>query len=110
MTESLFVYGTLQDSEVQTQIIGRVIDGTPDQLHDYVKMLIQTPQGTYPMAIPYEGAVISGGVLDITQQELARVDQYEGSAYLRVEVKLASRRVAWVYRDNPALRMHQLFD
>ena len=110
MTEFLFVYGTLQDSDIQTHIIGRVIEGTPDQLQGYMKMLIQTPQGIYPMAIPHDNEVISGLVLEIAQEELERIDHYEGSAYLRVEVKLVSGRVAWVYRDNPALGMDRLFD
>ena len=95
--ELLFVYGTLQDPEVQTRIIGRTVSGTPDVLEDFFKSPIAMSDGVYPLVIPRHGAAVEGMVLEVTQEELARMDVYETSAYRRVRVPLRSGREAWVY-------------
>lgn len=93
----IFVYGTLYDPEVQQRVFGRITKGTPDVLRGYRKATFEQ----YPMAIPDEAGQIDGRVLEVTDEEIARMDFYEGDAYIRVAVILESGREAWVYRNNP---------
>jgi gamma-glutamylcyclotransferase (GGCT)/AIG2-like uncharacterized protein YtfP len=97
MTESLFVYGTLQDPEVQTRVFGRVTAGSPDTLDGYFKSSISIGGNVYPIAVETAGAAVSGRVLDVTAAELAQMDIYEGAEYRRIRVRLRSGREAWVY-------------
>lgn len=94
--ETIFVYGTLRDPELQIRIIGRTIDGQPDQLAGYsVHYLV------YPVALPDDDGVIDGLIYHVTEAELDKIDAYEGSAYVRVRVTLASGQDAWFYRGHP---------
>ena len=95
--EFLFVYGTLQDPAVQSRIIGRIVTGTPDVLEGYFKTEYAMPEGIYPLVIPRHGQTVEGLVLEVTADELRRMDAYETAAYRRVRVPLRSGRTSWVY-------------
>ncbi len=97
MMELLFVYGTLQEAEVQRRIIGREVTGTPDTLDGFYKSKIAMSDGVFPLIIPKHGSSVSGRVLEVTAEELRRMDIYETSAYRRFWVTLHSGREAWVY-------------
>ena len=43
---------------------------------------------------------VPGAVFEITDAELARADEYEVAAYVRVKAPLASGVEAWVYVDG----------
>ncbi len=95
--DSLFVYGTLQDPQVQARVYGRVTPGQPDTLPGYRRGEIALGGSVYFIAIEDASASISGLVLNVTSAELAEIDRYEGEDYRRVRVVLASGRSAWVY-------------
>ena len=95
--EQLFVYGTLQDPAVQQRVIGRTTTGKPDTLDGFFKSRIALGDGIFPIVIPRHGASVEGLVLDITPEELARMDIYETSAYRRIWVTLRSGLEVWVY-------------
>lgn len=95
--ELLFVYGTLQDPAVQTRVIGRVVSGAPDVLDGFFKTEYAMPEGVYPLVIPRHGHAVVGLVLEVTAEELARMDVYETAAYRRVRVPLRSGLESWVY-------------
>ncbi len=95
--ESLFVYGTLQEPDVQQRIIGRVVTGTPDTLDGFFKSKIAMSDGVYPLVIPRHGSSVDGLLLEVTLDELARMDIYETSVYRRFWVSLRSGRECWVY-------------
>lgn len=95
--EKLFVYGTLKDAEVQKQVFGRVAGGVRDALEGYKKSEIIIDGETYPVIAPDGGSVVEGMVIEISQEELKLTDEYETSAYKRIEVSLVSRTRAWVY-------------
>ncbi len=97
--ELLFVYGTLQDPDVQRRVIGREIEGAPDVLDDYFKSEIVMSDGTFPIIVPEAGKSVAGKVLDVTPEELARMDIYETTAYRRIRVGLRSGRETWVYAE-----------
>ncbi len=95
--ELLFVYGTLQEPAVQERIIGRLVAGTPDTLEGFFKSQMSMTEGVYPLVIPRHGYEVYGMVLEVTDEELHRMDVYETTAYRRVRVPLRSGRESWVY-------------
>ena len=95
--ESLFVYGTLQDPQVQARVFGRVTPGQPDVLPGYSKSNITINGSVYFIARNDPSGAISGLVLDVTPAELVEIDHYEGDDYRRVRVRLQSGRESWVY-------------
>src|SRR4051794_39462511 len=104
----LFSYGTLQQEEVQRATYGRLLAGPPDVLTGY---RLQPLTITNPEVVALSGEAvhmiasrtgdpaetISGVIYAITPAELAATDNYEGDAYARVEVRLASGATAFVY-------------
>lgn len=106
----LFSYGTLQQEGVQISTFGRLLAGTPDQLHGFRQSLVEiddpevvrTSGMTHHPIVMFTGIdadKVSGVVFEITNDELIRADTYEVSAYIRVRVTLASGMPAWVYVD-----------
>ena len=95
--ERLFVYGTLQDPAVQTRVFGRTTEGVPDRLAGYRKAEIAIDGSTYPIAQLDRASSIDGRILEVTPDELVAIDQYEGSEYRRLRVRLRSGAEAWVY-------------
>jgi len=100
MMEHLFVYGTLQDPQVQEKLIGRRLSGIADSLQGYqINNLLMPP---YPVAMPADDSIVEGQLLEITEAELHKLDEYEGECYLRIRVWLQSSQETWVYIGDPA--------
>nr|WP_255783907.1 gamma-glutamylcyclotransferase family protein [Lysobacter chinensis] len=107
-SESLFVYGTLQDAQVQRRLFGRTLAGSPDALPGYRLDWLEVRD---PAAVAASGIVrhpiihatgadsdrVPGQCLRLSAAELAHADAYEGDDYRRVQVTLASGARAWVY-------------
>lgn len=93
----LFVYGTLIQPQVQQKVIGRLVPGVPDGLEGFQKETIVLEDGVFPILVKAKGSIVKGWVLQITNTELASIDEYEGSAYQRVSVVLSSGKTAFVY-------------
>lgn len=104
----VFTYGTLQDAEVQLDMFGRILAGTPDTLPgytiDYAEIEDQragdvSGHSVHPVlratGSPLDRVV--GRVLHISAAELDAADEYEVSLYHRISVTLASGHTAWVY-------------
>jgi gamma-glutamylcyclotransferase (GGCT)/AIG2-like uncharacterized protein YtfP len=106
----LFSYGTLQQKAVQTSTFGRLLQGQPDELIGFELGLlrIDDPQfvamsGKADHAIVKftgrQDSRVSGTVFEVSDDELARSDEYEPAGYKRVSATLASGKQAWVYAD-----------
>jgi gamma-glutamylcyclotransferase (GGCT)/AIG2-like uncharacterized protein YtfP len=101
--EKLFAYGTLKDKEVQETIFGRILQGIPETLLGYVVKEIQIEEefGLEPYPIIVETLnqenKISGILYELTEEQLQKADTYEGKYYRRIQVKLQSNQMAWVY-------------
>ncbi len=104
--EQLFSYGTLRSKQIQMQVFNRLLTGTADQLLSYKLKSLQIEEefgmADYVVAVPSEihSDIIHGVVFNITEAELAKVDIFESNAYKRVQVKLKSGIVAWIYIEN----------
>jgi len=104
-----FSYGTLQHESVQLSTFGRRLNGQRDELLRCEQSLvrIEDPQvvattgRTHHANVTYNGNDdnrVPGMVFEITDAELASVDEYEVAfLYKRVAAMLASGRQAWVY-------------
>jgi gamma-glutamylcyclotransferase (GGCT)/AIG2-like uncharacterized protein YtfP len=109
----LFSYGTLQKTGVQRATFGRDVQGRKDALPGY--RLAQVPitdpnlrkasgltHNANAVASSNPDDVVEGMVLEITQQELLAADGYEAPAeYRRIQVRLRSGDMAWVYVHQP---------
>jgi gamma-glutamylcyclotransferase (GGCT)/AIG2-like uncharacterized protein YtfP len=112
-TEKLFSYGTLQLDSVQLATLGRKLEGRQDAVVGYqlITIVIANPNfvqqsGTaHHRNIQFTGAttdLVEGTVLEVTNEELERADEYErGADYKRVLVRLRSGVEAWVYLHIP---------
>jgi gamma-glutamylcyclotransferase (GGCT)/AIG2-like uncharacterized protein YtfP len=101
--EKLFAYGSLQNEDLQKDLFGRIIEGTPETLIGYVVKEIQIEEEFglvhYPIIVETHKPedTINGIVYTISPQELRQTDLYEGLHYRRVEVHLESNQKAWAY-------------
>jgi gamma-glutamylcyclotransferase (GGCT)/AIG2-like uncharacterized protein YtfP len=107
----LFSYGSLQEENVQLSTLGRRLNGHSDELPRYAPSLVRiedprvvaTLGKTHHANVQFNGSEdssVPGIVFEITDAELARVDEYEAAfLYKRVVAVLASGRRAWVYVD-----------
>jgi gamma-glutamylcyclotransferase (GGCT)/AIG2-like uncharacterized protein YtfP len=102
-TEYLFTYGTLQDEAVQNVVFSRTLKGNRDLL-TYHKVAKEKVGGLYPTLRPStkEEDQVRGEVFIVSSEELIRADSYEGDAYYRKKVTLASGTQAWVYIGKSA--------
>ena len=106
----LFSYGTLQYEPTQLKTFGRRLLGQPGELHRYQKtsipvsdpVLVRSHGMTETDTVSFTGSdddVVTGTLLEITDDELARSDEYETPFdYDRILVTLASGKAVWVYR------------
>jgi len=101
--EKLFAYGSLQNEDIQTDLFGRILEGTPETLIGYIVKEIQIEEEFgivhYPIITETQKAedTINGMVYTVSPQELRQTDLYEGLHYRRVEVQLQSNQKAWAY-------------
>ncbi|GAC1046285.1 gamma-glutamylcyclotransferase family protein [Rhizobium sp. No.120] len=104
----LFSYGTLQLEKVQLSIFARLLKGWEDVLLGFRMTTVEltdasviglSGQTSFPIAAPSDDPadVVEGTAYEVTERELLAADAYEGSAYQRIEVVLASGQIAWIY-------------
>lgn len=98
MLEFLFVYGTLQNTDIQQKIIGKILKGESDVLENHTVLKIRINGEIYPVLTKAKNKSVSGLVLDILPTDFPLIDEYETDAYKRVKVRLKSGKAAWVYK------------
>lgn len=82
--EKLFIYGTLQDPKVQLYLLGRICEGKFALVDNYILMRDWPVEGTaYPRLYPHSAACVVGQIIEVTEQELNLLDEYETTAYKR---------------------------
>lgn len=94
--ETLFVYGTLKNPEVQKSVFGRVAKSFPDILQNYTRSKIKIDK-TYPIITQEKGRFVRGQVILVSSKELKLMDEYETNSYRRKKVVLKSGVSAFVY-------------
>tara|TARA_R110000764_G_scaffold86562_1_gene167370 strand:+ start:435 stop:1067 length:633 start_codon:yes stop_codon:yes gene_type:complete len=97
-THYLFTYGTLQEREVQLGVFSRPLTGFEDELPLYI--ISDTKVAALYPTLQHTGQkedCIKGQVYTLSHQELQKADIYEGEAYERIQIQLASGKNAWAY-------------
>ncbi len=106
----LFSYGTLQQASVQLSTFGRRLHSFPDELVGFEQAVFTVTDPAFVAEsgkadhaiVKYNGSPssgVSGTVLEVTDEELAKADGYEPAGYTRVSAKTASGRIVWVYAE-----------
>ncbi len=118
----LFSYGSLQQDDVQQSTFGRLLDGQKDELIGYAPALVKIDDAEVAAALGKTDhndvrlngdpkSRVAGTVFEISDAELAGVDQYEAAfRYRRVAARLASGRETWVYVHAPQFDLENTFD
>lgn len=102
--DKLFVYGTLKESKLQIEIIGRECESSSAVIEGYVGEQISIEGKGYTIAIPKIGGIIEGKVLDVTEDELSILDKYETEVYDRIKTRLSNGEQVWVYIKHELTR------
>ena len=86
-TAALFCYGTLQQPHTQRELIGRELSGHVCILHRFKitrEVFDPTDGNFYPSLVFDPNAIVYGHTYQVTADELAILDEYETSLYLRL--------------------------
>jgi gamma-glutamylcyclotransferase (GGCT)/AIG2-like uncharacterized protein YtfP len=85
MSRHVFTYGSLMFPDVWAQLVTRPRASVAARLADHIREAVRGQR--YPGIRRQPGAQTLGRLyLDITEQELAKLDQFEGEEYLRESV------------------------
>ena len=109
----VFSYGTLQNSQVQQQLLNRTLSASEDILTGYEKKQVeikdplvikQSGERFHPILVKNSASTqeIYGSVLEVTGAELLKIDDYESENYERVMVELKSGKKVWLYQKKPS--------
>ncbi|MDO4918141.1 GDSL-type esterase/lipase family protein [Kocuria sp.] len=102
----LFSFGTLVDEPVQQAVFGAPVASRRAALagHDVVDVAITDPHvievsgsAVHRGLRRRTGAAVTGGVLQLSPEQLAQADAYEVDAYVRRRVRLQNGDPAWAY-------------
>lgn len=90
----LFSYGTLMFPEVWRRLAGRRHPSRPAVLADFRRCALR--DGSYPGAVPHTGAATEGVLYEsVSDDLLARLDRWEGPAYVRARVAVQAGGGLW---------------
>ncbi|MEM6541760.1 MAG: gamma-glutamylcyclotransferase family protein [Bacteroidota bacterium] len=100
-TQYLFSYGSLQEEDVQKEVVLRKVSGKKDTVRGY-RLSSKDVKQHYPIAEPtgLGSDTIVGVSLKVSYVELYWIDQYETPFYKRIPVVLKSGKKAWMYMEN----------
>ena len=97
----LFVYGTLATGETLKNILSRDVLGIPATLDGYDgSKMVTIENESYPAAEKNTEYSIQGLLVEVTPEELEKLDVWETDAYRRKEVGLTNGKKAWVYLNK----------
>lgn len=107
----LFSYGTLQQANVQQDLFGRTLTGTLESLAGYqvgevkitdAKVIAMSGKDRHPVLLHTGNNedCVSGTLFEITEDELAKADEYEVDDYQREEVTFVSGAKGYAYLQS----------
>ena len=111
--QKIFSYGTLQQENVQLEILGKTLVGAEDTIEGYyvehleIKDLsvLKASQNKMHPIIYFTGNKahkVLGTLFSVTKKDLLTIDCYEVEDYQRIMVPLKSGKKSWVYVKNLA--------
>lgn len=85
---NLFIYGTLQDSNLLEDVAGKVTTNDMDILDSHV--VVKHTLFPYPTIQAQTNGVVFGRVIDVSYSQLSKLDSYESILYEKVTVTTRS--------------------
>ena len=97
--ENLFLYGVLMKKEIQKEVLGRELEMREDSLTRYKKGSVQIEREIFPRLEKTNNTydVVFGKVVEVSEEDFKKLDEYEGEDYRKIEVVLVSGKDSWVY-------------
>ncbi len=89
----LFVYGTLMDKHLTEKVLKHKIEENSYTLHGWKKVDMGD---NYTTLIPESGTSTKGDIIDISEEDLKKLDQYE-ERYERKTVQFRDKSFGYTY-------------
>jgi len=102
-THLLFVYGTLSDAEMRSNLFAAVVPAAPATLKNY---RLRSHEG-FLFASPYDGSSIEGLIISLTSEQLRIADAWEDvPVYTRTKVLVtcSHRRIEACTYARPGIK------
>jgi gamma-glutamylcyclotransferase (GGCT)/AIG2-like uncharacterized protein YtfP len=98
----LFVFGTLKDGSLMRKVVGHDVSYLADSIEGYKHR--EDGEG-YSDLEPDEGSEVAGFRVNLSADDLAKVDEWEDQWYKRVAVVLESGLAAWAYWPREGVKL-----
>jgi gamma-glutamylcyclotransferase (GGCT)/AIG2-like uncharacterized protein YtfP len=103
MKTKIFCYGTLQEPNVQMELIGRTVLGELVSIDGYVILrdYVDPQDGiAYPRIVPMKNGCVYGRILEFTDDEIKILNDYETDMYI-LEKIIINDEAVYTYVENP---------
>jgi gamma-glutamylcyclotransferase (GGCT)/AIG2-like uncharacterized protein YtfP len=97
--KNIFVYGSLLNKTLRTNVLGHEIEGKQDILENYT-MDTHSVLDRYPTVIKSEGDFVKGEIFKVSDSDIEKMDRYESHYYKKIEVTLKSKVMSLVYIER----------
>ncbi len=97
--KNIFVYGSLLNKTLRTNVLCHEIEGVEDILENYT-IDTHSVLGRYPTVIKSEGEFVNGKVFKVSDSDIEKMDRYESHYYKKIEVTLKSGVMSLVYIER----------
>ena len=97
--KNIFVYGSLLNKTLRTNVLCHEIEGVEDILEGYT-IDTHSVLGRYPTVIKSEGEFVNGKVFKVSDSDIEKMDRYESHYYKKIEVTLKSGVMSLVYLER----------
>ena len=97
--KNIFVYGSLLNKTLRTNVLCHEIEGVEDILEGYT-IDTHSVLGAYPTVIKSEGEFVNGKVFKVSDSDIEKMDRYESHYYKKIEVTLKSGVMSLVYLER----------
>ena len=93
---NIFVYGSLLNKTLRTNVLCHEIEGVEDILEGYT-IDTHSVLSAYPTIIKSDGEFVKGKVFKVSDSDIEKMDRYESHYYKKIEVTLKSKVMSLVY-------------
>ncbi len=97
--KNIFVYGSLLNKTLRTNVLCHEIEGVEDILENYT-IDTHSVLGRYPTVIKSEGEFVNGKVFKVSDSDIEKMDRYESHYYKKIEVTLKSGIMSLIYIER----------
>lgn len=100
----LFIYGELQDPEIQIKIFGEEICGAYDTISNWIVLNDFEKGKSYLQLASQPNGIVFGQIIDLTEDQIKKLDKYEED-YFRYSLKTDKKVDVQTYiKDNDKIK------